>query len=228
MHHSSVPWKITPLYFFRTNVVYVAWRGPIKVQILETFECSDQNSLNSCHFWNKLVFPQILHDSSVSWDITKHSAFFLAEILCTFNKRSLLKYFCTLHFFWIMHFDELLLWKSYKVLVKKVQKSYLSWHWRVMQSLKKNWLVVSNVTWGIWCIFTKPLKSLFIGLFLSKVYKVQTKKVQKYKSSKPQKYIQATKIQRSYLSWNGTVMQNLNKPWPFCFSNDLRNWVNFH
>ena len=29
-----------------------------------------------------------------------------------------------------------------------------------MQSLKKNWLVVSNMTWGIWWIFTQPLKSL--------------------------------------------------------------------
>ena len=34
-------------------------------------ECSDWNSPNSCHFWNrKLVFPQTLHHSSVSWDKT--------------------------------------------------------------------------------------------------------------------------------------------------------------
>ena len=34
-------------------------------------ECLDQNSSNSCHFWNnKLVFIQILHHSSVSWDLT--------------------------------------------------------------------------------------------------------------------------------------------------------------
>ena len=37
----------------------------------ENFECSGQNSPNSCHFWNnKSVFLQILHHSSVSWDIT--------------------------------------------------------------------------------------------------------------------------------------------------------------
>ena len=43
----------------------------MKVQILETFECLDQNSPNSCHFWNnKSVFLQILHQSLVSWDIT--------------------------------------------------------------------------------------------------------------------------------------------------------------
>ena len=38
-----------------------------------------------------------------------------------------------------LHFDGLLLSKAYKDLGEKVQKSYVSWHWRVMQSLKKNW-----------------------------------------------------------------------------------------
>ena len=28
--------------------------------------------------------------------------------------------------------------------LKKVQRSYLSWHWRVIQNLKKNWLVVGK------------------------------------------------------------------------------------
>ena len=60
----------------------------------------------------------------------------------------------------ILQFDGLLLFKSYKILAKKVQKSYLSWDWgKVMQSLKKNLLVVSSMTWGIWWIFTEPLKS---------------------------------------------------------------------
>ena len=58
------------LYFFRSNVIYFARKGPMKVQIFETFECSDQNSPNSCHYWNKSVFLQFLHLSSVSWDIT--------------------------------------------------------------------------------------------------------------------------------------------------------------
>ena len=42
-----------------------------------------------------------------------------------------------------------LLSKAYKVLDEKAQKS-LSWQWRVMQSLKKNWLLVSKMTWQIW------------------------------------------------------------------------------
>ena len=46
----------------------------------------------------------------------------------------------------ILHSDGFLFPKSYKISDKNVQKSYLSWHLRVMQSLKKNWLVVSNMT----------------------------------------------------------------------------------
>ena len=41
-----------------------------------------------------------------------------------------------------LHFDWSLLCKVYNVWPKKVQRSYISWHWRVMQNLKKNWLVV--------------------------------------------------------------------------------------
>ena len=70
LHHSLVPWKITPLYFLRSNITYFLCKEPIKVQIFETFECSDKNSPNSCQFWNKSVFLQILHQSSVSWDTT--------------------------------------------------------------------------------------------------------------------------------------------------------------
>ena len=55
----------------------------------------------------------------------------LAEILCSFNEKSLPKYkFGEISFekskFEILHFDGLLLSKSYKVSVKKVQKIYLS------------------------------------------------------------------------------------------------------
>ena len=86
MLDSAVSWKKTPLYFFRSNVIYIARKGPIKLQIFETFECLDQSSPNSCHFWNnKSVFLQILHHSYLFCTI-------VAEILYTFNKRSLTKY----------------------------------------------------------------------------------------------------------------------------------------
>ena len=41
-----------------------------------------------------------------------------------------------------LHFNGLLLTKVYNVWAKNVQGSYISWHERVMQNLKKKWLVV--------------------------------------------------------------------------------------
>ena len=31
LHHSLVSWKITPLYFFRSNIAYFSWKEQIKV-----------------------------------------------------------------------------------------------------------------------------------------------------------------------------------------------------
>ena len=44
-------------------------------------------------------------------------------------------------------FNWVLVTKKYIVWATKVQTSYLSWHWGVMQILKKNWLVVWKKTW---------------------------------------------------------------------------------
>ena len=79
-------------------------------------------------------------------------------------------------------------------------RNYLSWQWKIMQNLKRNWLVISKLTWGISQILTPALESLrhfhFNRFLLSKVYIVQPKKVQK-----------------SYLSWNWRGMQNLERNW---------------
>ena len=71
MYLSSVSWKITPLYFFSSNSLCFAQKEPIKVKILETFDCSGQNLSNSlCPFWkNNSIHLQILYPSSVSWKI---------------------------------------------------------------------------------------------------------------------------------------------------------------
>ena len=62
-----------------------------------------------------------------------------------------------------LHFHFLQLCKVFNVWPKKVQGRYFSWHWRVMQSLKKNWLVVWKMTWDISQIFTRALESLKIA-----------------------------------------------------------------
>ena len=61
-----------------------------------------------------------------------------------------------------LHFDGLLLSKAYKVLDEKVQKSCVSWHWRVMQNLRKNWLLVPKMTKGILWILMRAVTSLKI------------------------------------------------------------------
>ena len=58
-----------------------------------------------------------------------------------------------------LHFDWIRLSKAYIYLDEKVQKSYVSCHWRVTQSLKKNWLLVPKLTWEIWWFLMRALTS---------------------------------------------------------------------
>ena len=64
------------------------------------------------------------------------------------------------------HFDGLLLIKVYNVWAEKVQFSYVWWHSRLKQSLKKNLLGLPKLTWGIWRFFTRAL-SLKIGTLMT-------------------------------------------------------------
>ena len=61
-----------------------------------------------------------------------------------------------------VHFDGLFQSKSYKFLDEKVQKSYVSWLWKVMQSLKKNWLLTPNMARGMWWVLMQAVTSLKI------------------------------------------------------------------
>ena len=74
------------------------------------------------------------------------------------------------------------------------------------------WFQIWHVEFGDFSSnHSRVQKFIFNGLFLSKVYEFWPKK-----------------IQRSYLSWKWTVMQNLIKPWPCSFKHDITNWVKFH
>ena len=59
-----------------------------------------------------------------------------------------------------LHYNGLLLTKVFNVWAKKVQRSYIWWHWILMQYLKENWLVLSKMTWGIWQIYVHRLKNI--------------------------------------------------------------------
>ena len=43
LHHSSVPWKITPLYFFGLDNIYFAQKERIRVNLFKTFKYLGQN-----------------------------------------------------------------------------------------------------------------------------------------------------------------------------------------
>ena len=51
-------------------------------------------------------------------------------------------------------------WPKYIMFeLKKVQRSYFWLHWRLIQNLKQNWLVLSKMKWRIWQIFVHSLKN---------------------------------------------------------------------
>ena len=82
LHHSSVSWKITPLYFLG--------------QTLSTLHNMNQSK---CKFVRLLSARVKIHQSCVIFETTSQFFFkfcitltFLAEILYTFNRRSLSKY----------------------------------------------------------------------------------------------------------------------------------------
>ena len=79
-------------------------------------------------------------------------------------------------------YDRLLLLKVYKIAAKKVQRSYASWHWRVLQNLKKKQFVFSKMT-RIWWILIRALKSLknlhFDWSLSWKIYNVWPRKVKR-------------------------------------------------
>ena len=81
-----------------------------------------------------------------------------------------------------VYLGRLLLLKVYKISAKKVQRSCVSWRWRLMQNLNKSWFVVSKLT-RTWSIFIRALKSpknLHFDWFLAwKICNVWSKKVQR-------------------------------------------------
>ena len=131
-----------------------------------------------------------------------------------YQSKNLVKFHVNIQKSEILNFDGFLLSKSYKVSAKKVQKSYLSWYWKVMQSLKKNWLVISNMTRRFWWIFTQPLKSLEIS-FRWALF-AQSIQVLCYKNTE----------ELSFMTLNSD--ENMNKPWPCAFKYGMRNWISFH
>ena len=58
-----------------------------------------------------------------------------------------------------LHFNGLFLIEHIMFELTKVQRSYIWWHWILMQNLKENWFVLSKMTWRICQIFVHRLKN---------------------------------------------------------------------
>ena len=125
----------------------------------KNWPCGFKNGLRSCvNFHQRTQKPEKLYNDGLDlWPekSIRHLVNFHA------NKRKSKN----------MLFDGLLLSKTYKILIKKVHKSYVSWQWRAMQSLKKNRLFIPKMKEGMWWILmwavVKYENLHFDGLLLS-------------------------------------------------------------
>ena len=136
----KVPWQITLAYFFNWNFIWFGQKEPIKVQNFR---------LLTAH----VIFNQICTlIGSFCWKYNKFqlkkyrgvTSRYTEEWCKIWGKTDLFQKWQEFGQFWSehsslenLHFDRSLSWKIYNVWPKKVQRSYLSWHWRVMQKLKK-------------------------------------------------------------------------------------------
>ena len=170
------------------------------------FEARSQSSLNFASLVRAMIdnssvlFQLKLH---MIWRIWAHQS----SKLQTFN--------CFLKISRNLLFDSrFLLLKVYKILVKKVQRSYVSWSWWLMQNLKKNWSVVSKMT-RISENLTRGLKSLnnleFHWFMLCKVFNVWPKRSTEELSF--MKLASDTKFEEKMTCG---------------LENDMRNTANFH
>ena len=84
----------------------------------------------------KVSFLKTLHHSSVSWKIT--FLYFLSWNFISFGKKEPIRVLTAhMKFHQIFNLIGPFCWKVYKISTKKIQRSYVRWHWKVMQNLKK-------------------------------------------------------------------------------------------
>ena len=112
-----------------------------------------------------------------------------------------------------LHFDGLLLSKACKVSDEKVQKSYISCHWRVMQSLTKNWQLVPKMTCGISWISMQAVVSL-------KICTLMCYFCWKYITFEPRKY-------RGFTCHKTAEWCKISGGTTYTLKNDMRNLFNF-
>ena len=168
MHHSSISWEVSLLYFFSWNFIWFLQKDRTKEQnfrlstaqvkfhilLLKVYKVSAKEVWRSYFSWYQQVAQNLKKNF---FFVSKMTSIWWILIRALKSLKNL-------------HFDWSILCKVYSVWLKKVQRSYISWHWRVMQNLKVKWLAVSKMTWGIWQIFTRPHEILKVGTFIGSFY----------------------------------------------------------
>ena len=156
LHHCSLSWKITPLYFFSWSFIYFGQNYPFQVKFFGLLSG-----------WEKII--QISH---VTFETTSQF-FFKRKFFFFFNKSAKFQTFdCSGQISQNLYLIGYFCWQYINV----------SWYWRVVQNLIKKQFFVSKMT-RIWLILIWAVKSLknldFHWSFLCKVYNVWPKKLQR-------------------------------------------------
>ena len=161
---------------FQLKLCMIWTKGDHQSTKFQTFNCSCK--ISTYLYFDRLFLLKVykilakkVYAEELCLMTLKIDAKFEEKLICCFkNDRNLVNFDPSTQNLQNLHFHWFLLCKVFNVWPKKVQRSYLSWHWRVMQNLKKNWLVVWKMTWGIWQIFTRANESLKIGTFIGSFY----------------------------------------------------------
>ena len=135
-------------------------------------------------FWAKYILFELKKYRGIVFRGTESDAKFGEELTCYFKNdiRNLTNFDQALESLKNFHLIWLLLSKVYIVWTKKVHRSYLSRHWRVMQNWRGTDLSFQN--WHeefdkLWPNTQKSQKFHFNRLFLTKVYDVWAKNIQR-------------------------------------------------
>ena len=124
LHDSSVSWKITPRYFFRSNVIYFAQKGPMKVQIFWDLWVLGSRFTKFLLFLKQQIDFSSNFTSLFSVMRHPHSYFFKLKFYIlstkwTYPSTNLVKFDVSNGKSEILRFNGLLLSKSYKVSANK-------------------------------------------------------------------------------------------------------------
>ena len=121
---------------FKWKLTYFSWQG-IWLIFMWAVE-----SLKICFWW----VPFVKSLSSCRWKSTEELSFMKLESAAKFEENCFLVSTSSGKSE-NLRFDGLLLSIAYNYSAKKAQKSYLSGHWRMIQTLKKSSLFVWKMTW---------------------------------------------------------------------------------